>query len=56
MSALDEFDRGYKAGWAGLPLAKGESAAVKAAHRAARRDRADHDYWLLRGEQKEDKA
>lgn len=52
MSALEDFDRGYKAGWNGEPLDRSESVAVKAAHKAGRRDRADHDYW----EQKEDQT
>jgi hypothetical protein len=52
MSALEDFDRAFKAGWAGLQLAKGGSVAVKAAHKAGKTARADHDYW----EQKEDQA
>lgn len=52
MSALDEFTKAFTAGWEGEPLESSESVAVKAAHKAGRRDRADHDYW----EQKEDKA
>lgn len=51
-TALDDFNRAFEAGWAGLPLDKGASAAAKAAHKAGKQARADHDYW----EHKEDKA
>lgn len=45
MSALDEFNRAFKAGWDGLLLDKGVSAAAEAAYKAGKQARADHDYW-----------